>query len=37
VPREESSDTRLRLVPEGAGLRGEWISGHKTLPLVLAP
>jgi hypothetical protein len=34
---EESGDTRLRLVPEGAGLRGEWISGHKTLPLVLAP
>lgn len=34
---EESSDIRLRLVPEGAGLRGEWISGQKTLPLVLAP
>ncbi|MGJ7567655.1 hypothetical protein ACSFBM_27635 [Variovorax sp. GB1R11] len=34
---EESKDTRLRLVPEGTGLRGEWISGQKTLPLVLAP
>jgi len=34
---EESSDTRLRLRPDGAGLRGEWISGQKTLPMVLAP
>ena len=34
---EESSDTRLRLAPDGAGLRGEWISGQKKLPLVLAP
>lgn len=33
----ESDATRWRLVPEGAGWRGEWRSSQKTLPLRLAP
>ena len=34
---EPESKAQLRLKSEGLALRGEWISGQKTLPLVLAP
>jgi len=33
----ESDAARLRLVPEGAALRGDWRDGQKTLPLAVAP
>ncbi|MCR6480364.1 hypothetical protein NU688_29685 [Variovorax sp. ZS18.2.2] len=34
---EGESKARLRLKSEGLALRGEWTSGQKTLPMVLAP